>query len=51
MWNNGMWSKEVYVALVMLYVFDSFYVKKMEEQVKTMYESYLRMEKEEDHEV
>ena len=32
-------EKEVYVTLVMLYVFESCYVKKMEEQVKTMCKS------------
>ena len=31
--------------------FESCYVKKMKEQVKTMYESYLGKEKEEGHEV
>ena len=32
----GMRSEEVYVSWVILYVFESCYVKKMEEQVKTM---------------
>ena len=31
--------------------FESSYVKRMKEKAKTMDESYLRMEKEEDHEV
>ena len=43
--NNFMCLKSCYMS------FESCYVKKMEEQVKTMYESYLRKEKEEDNEV
>ena len=37
----GCWyeKEEVYVALAMLYVLESCYVKKMEEQVKTMCKS------------
>ena len=40
----GCWyeKEEVYVSLIMLYVFESCYVKEMEEQVKTMCMSLTR---------
>ena len=47
-------GKEVYVDLVMLYVFESCYVKKVEELVKTMCKSLTcewKTIKEEDYEV
>ena len=47
-------GKEVYVALFMLYAFESCYVKKVEEQVKTMCKSLTcewKTIKEEDYEV
>ena len=35
----GMRRKDIYISWVMLYVFESCYVKKVEEQVKTMCKS------------
>ena len=46
-----MWRKEVYVSWVTQYVFWVMLCQEMKEQVKTMYESYLKKEKEEDYEV